>query len=89
MATTHLPPIDREVTQIHRAMQAVQKALRPLEACHEPHLANALLNLAVTRMIEETSAKCTAQVLNRLAEMIRTYPAPPPELAIDLSSFNA
>jgi hypothetical protein len=67
----------------------VEDQLRELESSHQALLPNALLILAVQRMIERDGVAYTSGVLWRLAETVRAGPAPPPERAVDLSSLQS
>ena len=80
--------IELEISRIQRTLRATEAQLRKLESDHEPVLANALLILAVQRMIAVDGIVATSTVLCRLADAVRTGPAPPPERAIDLSAMN-
>lgn len=84
-----IPSTESDVTRLASTMRVVQRLLVRLDAEHAPVLGNALLNLAVGRMIEADGVARTARVLARLADAIVTSPAPLPERAIDLSSLNA
>ncbi|HEV7714413.1 MAG TPA: hypothetical protein VGO53_02390, partial [Steroidobacteraceae bacterium] len=81
--------IDPDVVRLRRTLLAAECRIRELEAHHQPMLPNALLILAVQRMIERDGASRTASILCRLADTVQTGPAPPPERAVDLSSFDS
>ena len=85
----HSRPVDCEIARLQRTLRATEFQLRELEPQHEPLLANALLILAVQKMISRDGITDTARVLARLAGAVCAGPAPPPERAIDLSSFNS
>jgi hypothetical protein len=80
--------LEQEVSRLQRTLRATENQLREIDSQHQPLLANALLILAVQRMIERDGVTPTATVLCRLADAVRAGPAPPPERPIDLSSFN-
>ena len=81
--------IETEIAGLQRALRATESQLQRVDEQHEPLLANALLILAVQRMIARDGVTSTASVLCRLAGAVTAGPAPPPERAIDLSSLNA
>jgi hypothetical protein len=77
------------VSRLQQTLRATETQLGELSPQHEPALPNALLILAIQRMVARDGARVTANVLVRLADAVRAGPAPPPERAIDLSSYNA
>lgn len=81
--------IELEVRRLQRTLLAAEGQLHELEADHEPLLANALLILAVQRMIKRDGALRTASILCRLADTVRAGPAPAPEHAVDISSLHS
>jgi len=81
-------PIDEDVARLAAAMRRVDRLLESLEPDHEPLLANALLNLAVCRMLDSDGAQRTASVLTRLIEAVLTGPVPAAHCAVDLSSLQ-
>jgi hypothetical protein len=79
-----------EIAQIQGVMSRIQSALCGIPSAERDYIANALLNLAVSRMIEEEGRPHTASVLMRLGDVIATTNAAPrPEHAVDLSSRNS
>jgi len=80
--------IDKDVVRLAAAMRRVDRLLQSLEPVHEPVLANALLNLAVCRMLDADGAQRTASVLTRLVEAVLTGPVPEARRAVDLSSLQ-
>lgn len=84
-------PIELEVKRLQCTVVAAEDRLRELRR-HDVHAAllpNALLILAVQRMVERDGPAIAATVLRRLAETVVAGPAPPPERAVDLSSLNS
>lgn len=81
--------IETEVAELTRTLRAAERQLGQLDADHDPLLANALLILALQRMIARDGAQAAASVLSRLADAVTSGPAPPPERAIDLSSYHS
>jgi hypothetical protein len=81
--------IDAEISRLQRTLRATEQNLSELDPHHEPLLANALLILAVQRMIERDGISETATVLCRLADAVRVGPAPPPSRAVDLSTRHS
>jgi hypothetical protein len=81
--------IEHEVRRLRSTLAATEDQLGELAPCHRELLPNALLILAVQRMIEREGALNTASILCRLADSVRAGPAPPPERAVDLSSLQS
>lgn len=84
-------PIDVEIQRLQSTVVAAEDRLRELhtEHAHAATLPNALLILAVQKMVARDGAKLAATVLRRLADTVIAGPAPPPERAVDLSSLNS
>ena len=75
-----------EIAQIQTVMTRIQTALRGIPDEQRGYVANALLNLAVMRMVKEEGGTRTASLLMRLGDVIATgSDAPPAQRAIDLS----
>lgn len=83
--------IELEVRRLRCTVVAAEDRLRELHGqdAHAANLPNALLILAVQRMVERDGAAIAATVLRRLADTVVAGPAPPPERAVDLSSLNS
>ncbi|MDY6944625.1 MAG: hypothetical protein SXG53_02810 [Pseudomonadota bacterium] len=81
-----------EVAQLQSVMHRIQGSLRDVPMAQREYIANALLNLAVTRMVKEDGNSLTASILIRLGDVVANSPnngAPPtPERAVDLSHIN-
>jgi hypothetical protein len=81
---------DLEIGQLQSVMQRIQNSLRDIPASQREYIANALLNVAVTRMLKEEGPVLTASILARLGDVVATgNDAPRPERAIDLSRFDS
>ena len=79
-----------EVAQIQTVMTRIQTALRGIPDAQRDYVANALLNLAVARLVKEEGGTRTASLLIRLGDVIATQSdAPPAQRAIDLSRTDA
>ena len=74
-----------EVAQLQAVMHRIQQSLRSIPAAQRDYVANALLNLAVSRMVNEEGGARTASILLRLGDVVGgTDPVPPVHRAIDL-----
>jgi hypothetical protein len=74
-----------EVAQLQAVMQRIQQSLRSIPAEQREYVANALLNLAVSRMVNEEGGARTVSILLRLGDVVGgTDPVPPAHRAIDL-----
>jgi hypothetical protein len=77
------------VAELQSVMQRIQNSLRSIPIEQREYVANALLNLAVSRMVREEGAARTSSMLMRLGDVVSgTEPAPPAIRAIDLSRQN-
>lgn len=78
-----------EVAQLQLVMQRIQFTLRDVPASQREYIANALLNLAVSRMLRESGHSQTASILQRLGDVVGNGgEQPPPERAVDLTQRN-
>ena len=78
-----------EVAQLQLVMQRIQCTLHDIPVSQREYVANALLNLAVARMLRETGHSQTASILQRLGDVVGSGgEQPPPERAIDLTRMN-
>jgi len=81
---------DLEIGQLQSVMQRIQQSLRDIPLSQREYIANALLNVAVTRMLKEEGPVQTATILVRLGDVVAAgNDAPHPERAIDLSQFDS
>jgi hypothetical protein len=79
-----------EIGQLQLVMQRIQHSLRDIPPAQREYIANALLNVAVTRMLKEEGALQTASILVRLGDAVATgNEAPTPEQAIDLGRLQS
>lgn len=79
-----------EVAQLQSVMHRIQNALSHVPVTQREYIANALLNLAVARMLKEDGASHTAGILARLGSVVSEgREAPQPEQAIDLTRLNS
>jgi hypothetical protein len=77
------------VAELQSVMQRIQNSLRSIPIEQREYVANALLNLAVSRMVREEGAARTSSMLMRLGDVVSgTERAPPAIRAIDLSRQN-
>jgi hypothetical protein len=78
-----------EVAQLQSVMHRIQSSLRDVPMAQREYIANALLNLAVSRMLKEEGSVLTASILMRLGDVVANSDgAPAPERAVDLSHMN-
>ena len=78
-----------EVAQLQSVMHRIQSSLRDVPQAQREYIANALLNLAVSRMVKEEGRSLTASILLRLGDVVASSDAPPaPERAVDLTHIN-
>jgi hypothetical protein len=81
---------DVQVTRMQEVMGKITGALHSVPEPHRQYIANALLNLAVARMMREEGSERTSGILARLGEYVGTgQAAPPPERAVDLTNLNS
>lgn len=78
-----------EVAQLQSVMHRIQSSLRDVPLAQREYIANALLNLAVTRMVKEEGKMLTASILMRLGDVVASNERPPaPERAVDLTRID-
>lgn len=77
-----------EVAQLQSVMHRIQCLLHDVPQAQREYIANALLNLAVSRMLKEEGHSQTASILMRLGDAVGGGDAPPPERPVDLSRMN-
>lgn len=77
-----------EVAQLQSVMQRIQYTLRDVPPAQREYIANALLNLAVARMVREAGSVQAASILLRLGDVVASGNQPPPQRAIDLTGMN-
>jgi len=78
-----------EIAQLQSVMHRIQSSLRDVPAAQREYIANALLNLAVSRMVKEDGKSLTATILLRLGDVVANSESPPaPERAVDLTHMN-
>jgi hypothetical protein len=82
---------DIEVAELQGVMERIQSAVRyVVPRSHQAYVGNALLNLAVSRMLRETDAQRTATMLIRLVDSVLERGEPPsPQAPIDLTATNS
>jgi hypothetical protein len=79
-----------EVAQLQSVMQRIQLSLRDIPSEQREYVANALLNLAVSRLVREEGRARTLSILQRLGDVVdSSEPAPPSARAVDLTRQNA
>jgi hypothetical protein len=59
-----------EVAQLQSVMHRIQSSLRDVPMAQREYIANALLNLAVSRMVKEEGSALTASILLRLGDVV-------------------
>jgi len=80
---------DLEIGQLQAVMQRIQNSLRDIPGSQREYIANALLNVAVVRLLKEAGPLQTASILVRLGDFVSTgNEAPLPEHAIDLGRLD-
>ena len=77
-----------EVAQLQLVMQRIQCMLHDVPAAQREYIANALLNLAVARMVKQEGTMQTASILARLGDVVASGNQPPPQRAVDLTCMN-
>jgi hypothetical protein len=74
-----------EIAQLQSVMHRIQQSLRSIPDEQREYVANALLNLAVSRMVKEEGSARTMSILLRLGDVVAsTDPVPPAQRAVDL-----
>lgn len=59
-----------ELAELQSVTQRIQQSLQHIPASQRAYLANALLNLAISRMVSERGAQRTSTVLIRLIDAV-------------------
>lgn len=77
-----------EVAQLQSVMQRIQSMLHDVPQAQREYIANALLNLAVSRMVKEEGMTQTASILMRLGDVVASGEHPPPQRAVDLTRLH-
>lgn len=78
-----------EVAQLQAVMHRIQSMLLDVPQAQREYIANALLNLAVSRMVSEEGSSQAASILLRLGDVVATGDQPPPQRAIDLTRMDS
>lgn len=65
-----------EVAQLQSVMHRIQGALMNVPQAQREYIANALLNLAVSRMVREEGRSLTASLLMRLGDVVGSAEQP-------------
>lgn len=82
--------LDLEVAELQTVMQRIRASLNYIPESQRMYVGNALLNLAVCRMLHETGNQRTATVLIRLVDAVLEHEQPPPpEAPVDLSRSHS
>ena len=81
--------VELEVAQLQNIMSHIQSALHDIPTRQRTYIANALLNLAVARMIKEEGGARTSTLLMRLSDVVADGRTPAPSAPIDLSSRDS
>lgn len=68
---------DLQLAQLQAVMQRIQTALHDVPSAERTYLGNALLNLAVTRILCEEGSQRAASILLRLSDVMHAQPKPP------------
>ena len=61
---------DIELAELQSVTQRIQQSLQHIPASQRVYLANALFNLAISRMVSESGAQRTSTVLIRLIDAV-------------------
>lgn len=78
-----------EVAQLQAVMHRIQCMLHDVPQVQREYIANALLNLAVARMLKEEGHTQTASILIRLGDVVASGDAPPsPDRPTDLRRID-
>ena len=84
------PPDIADLQQVMRLIHdRLERVLAAVPVRQKPRIANALLNLAVERMLAEHGAASTATILHRLAELIAGGTRPEGSEAYPLTRHDA
>ena len=77
--------VELEVAQLQNIMSHIQSALHEIPTQQRSYIANALLNLAIARMIREEGEDRTSTLLIRLSDVVAEGTRPAPSAPVDLS----
>lgn len=80
---------DVQLAQLQVVMQRIQTALRDVPTAERIYLGNALLNLAVNRILCEEGSQRTASILMRLGDAVSVGAPPQAEHAISLTDCHS
>lgn len=82
---------DGEVAELQSVMERIESALRyVVPRSHQAYIGNALLNLAVSRMVREAGVQRTATMLIRLVDTVLEGSEPPsPQAPVDLTATHS
>jgi hypothetical protein len=79
-----------EIAQLQSVMKRIQSSLHDIPRSQRQYIANALLNLAVSKMVKEEGVPRTISILLRLGDVVAWSDAsPPPERAVDLTQTSS
>ncbi|MEM7002350.1 MAG: hypothetical protein AAF529_16285 [Pseudomonadota bacterium] len=92
-ATAQAMPVDPDAIHTETAMQILQNMIPDILDEAGPAVRarfdNAILNIAVTRILEVEGPARTATILMRLAEAVAHQPVPEPGAPVDLTQLDA
>ena len=74
-----------EVAQLQKIMERIQSALHEIPQRQRSYIANALLNLAVAKMIKEEGRPRTSTLLLRLSDVLASGTMAEAHAPVDLS----
>lgn len=78
-----------QLAELQAVMQRIRAALQDIPVGQRTYVGNALLNLAVSRILGEGSSHCTATLLKHLSDALHAYPTlPGSSLGIDFGGLN-
>lgn len=77
-----------EVAQLQSVMERIQRMLHDVPLAQREYIANALLNLAVSRMLKEEGRSLTASILMRLGDVVANGKPPARDSAVDLTRMD-
>lgn len=79
-----------EIAELQSVMQRIRQSLQHIPESQRVYVGNALLNLAVCRMLHDAGSERTATILIRLVDAVLEQEQPPSsEIAIDLLSMHS
>lgn len=75
----------RKMRELQATIESVERACAPLSAAEDPHLGNALLNVALGHLVAQYGQLGTAGILSRIVDALATENMPQsPEEAMDV-----